>query len=156
MSVLITDVTVGDRTGRAVQVVDGRITWLGDTAEAPPAARSVAGDGALLTPAFVDGHVHATATGLALLGLDLHSSVSLADAVASVARHVAAAPAGIVLGTGWDETPWPERRGLTRHDLDAVVGGRPSAENPGRSAMPGTASSSAVDTVAEWTSTRAR
>ncbi len=126
MSLLITDVTVGDRTGRAVQVVDGRITWLGDTAEAPPAARTVAGDGALLTPAFVDGHVHATATGLALLGLDLHSSVSLADAVASVARHVAAAPAGIVLGTGWDETPWPERRGLTRHDLDAVVGGRPA------------------------------
>ena len=126
MSLLITDVTVGDRTGRAVHVVDGRITWLGDAAEAPPAARTVAGDGALLTPAFVDGHVHATATGLALTGLDLHSSVSLADAVASVARHVASAPAGIVLGTGWDETAWPERRGLTRHDLDAVVRGRPA------------------------------
>ena len=126
MSLLITDVTVGDRAGRALLVVDGRITWLGDAAEAPPAARRVAGDGALLTPAFVDGHVHATATGLSLTGLDLHSSVSLADAVASVARHVAAAPAGIVLGTGWDETAWPERRGLTRHDLDAVVGGRPA------------------------------
>jgi predicted amidohydrolase YtcJ len=126
MSLLITDVTVGDRAGRALHVVDGRISWLGDAAEAPPAARTVAGDGALLTPAFVDGHVHATATGLALTGLDLHSSVSLADAVASVAGYVAAAPAGIVLGTGWDETAWPERRGLTRHDLDAVVGGRPA------------------------------
>ena len=33
---------------------------------------------------------------------------------------------GIVLGTGWDETGWPERRGLTRADLDAVVGDRPA------------------------------
>jgi predicted amidohydrolase YtcJ len=126
MNLLITDVTVGDRAGRAVLVADGRIAWLGDAAKAPAAARTIAGGGALLTPAFADGHVHATATGLALTGLDLHSSVSLADAVASVARHVAAAPAGIVLGTGWDETAWPERRGLTRHDLDAVVAGRPA------------------------------
>ena len=126
MNLLVTDVTVGDRPGRAVHVVDGRIAWLGDAGAAPSAERTIAGEGALLTPAFVDAHVHATATGLALTGLDLHSSVSLADAVASVARHVAAAPAGIVLGTGWDETPWPERRGLTRHDLDAVVGGRPA------------------------------
>ena len=31
-----------------------------------------------------------------------------------------------MLGTGWDETGWPEGRGLTRHDLDAVVGDRPA------------------------------
>jgi predicted amidohydrolase YtcJ len=31
-----------------------------------------------------------------------------------------------VLGTGWDETAWPERRGLTRADLDAVLGYRPA------------------------------
>ena len=29
MSLLLTDVTVGDRPGRAVHVVDGRIAWLG-------------------------------------------------------------------------------------------------------------------------------
>jgi predicted amidohydrolase YtcJ len=125
MTLLVTDVTVGDRPGRAVQVVDGRIAWMGDAAQAPSADRTIAGEGALLTPAFVDAHVHATATGLALTGLDLHPSLSLAEAVASVADHVGARD-GIVLGTGWDETPWPERRGLTRHDLDAVVGDRPA------------------------------
>jgi predicted amidohydrolase YtcJ len=125
MTLLVTDVTVGDRPGRAVQVVDGRIAWMGDAAQAPSADRTIAGEGALLTPAFVDAHVHATATGLALTGLDLHPSLSLAEAVASVADHVGAGD-GIVLGTGWDETPWPERRGLTRHDLDAVVGDRPA------------------------------
>ncbi|HEX2074901.1 MAG TPA: amidohydrolase [Geodermatophilus sp.] len=126
MNLLLTDVTVGDRPGRAVAVADGRIAWLGAAADAPPADRVLDGQGALLTPAFVDAHVHATATGLALTGLDLHSSSSLAEAIASVARHAGTAPAGIVLGTGWDETGWPEGRGLTRADLDAVVGGRPA------------------------------
>jgi predicted amidohydrolase YtcJ len=125
MSLLLTDVTVGDRPGRAVHVAAGRIAWLGDAATAPRAERTIAGEGALLTPAFVDAHVHATATGLALTGLDLHGRSSLAEAVASVAAHVRAATHGVVLGTGWDETGWPEGRGLTREDLDAVAGDRP-------------------------------
>jgi predicted amidohydrolase YtcJ len=125
MSLLICDVTVGDRPGRAVHIVGGRIAWTGDAADAPSADRVAAGEGALLTPAFVDAHVHATATGLALTGLDLHASLSLADAVLAV-KEQAAAATGIVLGTGWDETRWPESRGLTRADLDAVVGDRPA------------------------------
>lgn len=123
---LLTDVTVGDRPGRAVHVAGGRIAWVGAAVDAPPAGQLLAGEGALLTPAFVDAHVHATATGLALTGLDLHSRSSLAEAVAAVARAVRTAPPGILLGTGWDETGWPEGRGLTRADLDAVVGDRPA------------------------------
>ena len=126
MSLLVTDVTVGDRPGRAVHVVDGRIAWLGPAADAPAADQVLDGGGALLTPAFVDAHVHATATGLALTGLDLHGTMSLRAAVDRVAGQAAAAPTGTVLGTGWDETAWPEGRGLTRHDLDAVVGERPA------------------------------
>ena len=103
-SVLVTDVTVGDRAGRAVLVEGGRIAWLGDAAAAPSAARVVAGEGALLTPAFVDAHVHATATGLALTGLDLHSRSSLTEAIASLRAHAEATPGGVLLGTGWDET----------------------------------------------------
>ena len=125
MSLLLADVTIGDRPGRAMHVVDGRIAWVGEAADAPAADRTVAGEGALLTPAFVDSHVHATSTGLALTGLDLHSSSSLAETVALVARFAQRSP-GIVLGTGWDETGWPERRGLTRADLDAVLGYRPA------------------------------
>ena len=57
-------------------VVDGAtVTWLGtDDAVAPhlgPGDTVVDLAGALVTPAFVDAHVHATATGLALTGLDL-------------------------------------------------------------------------------------
>ena len=125
MTTLVTDVTIGDRPGRALHVVDGRIAWVGEAAEAPAADRTIAGEGALLTPAFVDAHVHATGTGLALTGLDLHSSSSLAETLALVARFAQRSP-GAVLGTGWDETGWPERRGLTRADLDAVLGYRPA------------------------------
>ncbi|MPQ99662.1 amidohydrolase family protein [Modestobacter sp. I12A-02628] len=125
MSLLLTGVTVGDARGRAVHVDGGRIRWVGPAADAPAADRVLDGEGALLTPAFVDAHVHATATGLALTGLDLHSSVSLPAAVAAVRAHVDREPAGVVLGTGWEETSWPEGRGLTRADLDAVVGDRP-------------------------------
>ncbi|MCZ2839030.1 amidohydrolase [Modestobacter sp. VKM Ac-2985] len=123
---LIRDVTVGDRPGRAVHVVAGRIAWLGAAADAPTAGRVLDGGGALLTPAFVDAHVHATATGLALTGLDLHGADSLRSALTGVTAQTTAAPTGTVLGTGWDETGWPEGRGLTRHDLDAVVGERPA------------------------------
>jgi predicted amidohydrolase YtcJ len=123
VTLLISDVTIGDRSGPAVAVADGRIAWVGAVGDAPAADAVVVGEGALLTPAFVDAHVHATATGLALTGLDLHGRSSVADAVAAAAS---AGGSGILLGTGWDETGWPEGRGLTRHDLDAVVGDRPA------------------------------
>ena len=126
MNLLLTGVTVGDAPSRAVHVVDGAVAWVGPAADAPRADRTWDGGGALLTPACVDAHVHATATGLALTGLALHGADSLRSALAAVAAHVAVHPTGTVLGTGWDETVWPEGRALTRHDLDAVVGDRPA------------------------------
>ena len=88
---LVTDVTVGDTPGRAVHLADGRISWLGPAPQAPVAARVLDGEGALLTPAFVDAHVHATSTGLALTGLDLHGCDSLRAAVARIGGHAALA-----------------------------------------------------------------
>jgi predicted amidohydrolase YtcJ len=126
MTLLVTDVTVGDRRGRAVLVDGGRLAWLGEAADAPPSGRTVAGEGALLTPGFVDAHVHATSTGLALSGLDLHSSSTLAETLQALKEHAAATTPGIVLGTGWDETGWPEGRAPTRAEVDAVVGSRPA------------------------------
>ena len=80
--------------------------------------------GALVTPAFVDAHVHATSTGLALTGLDLSGAVSLADCLRQVEAAGRAARGGVVLGHGWDETTWPEHRPPTRQELDrASYGG---------------------------------
>ena len=60
-----------DPRATAMLVRDGRIAWLGADADAPAADVTVDLGGALVTPAFVDAHLHATDTGLAFDGLDL-------------------------------------------------------------------------------------
>jgi predicted amidohydrolase YtcJ len=99
---------------------DGTVLWAGDEdgAAAWGAARVVDLDGAFLAPAFVDAHVHATSTGLALVGLELRHARSLGqalDAIEAAARTGRGRP---VLGSGWDETDWPERRPPTAAELD--------------------------------------
>src|SRR4051794_21569875 len=83
-----------DPRATALLVRDGRIAWLGAGADAPPADRVVELDGALVTPAFVDAHVHATDTGLALSGLDLSGTRSAGEVCAAVAAFAGGLPAG--------------------------------------------------------------
>lgn len=88
------------------------------------AVRTVDLAGALVTPAFVDAHVHSTSTGLALTGLDLTGSPSVSHALAAVEAHARTNRGGPVIGHGWDETRWPDRRPPTRDELDrASYGG---------------------------------
>ncbi len=83
-------------------------------------------EGALVTPAFVDAHVHATSTGLALTGLDLAGAGSREQVLDRLAEFAANQPAdAVVLGTGWDETRWPDRTPPTAEQLDRAAGGRP-------------------------------
>ncbi|HST64678.1 MAG TPA: amidohydrolase family protein [Mycobacteriales bacterium] len=102
----------------ALLVRDGEIAWVGDAAAAGDADETVELRGALLTPAFVDAHVHATSTGLALLGLDLTATTSLGQALDLVERAARASGGRPLLGHGWDETRWPERRPPTSAELD--------------------------------------
>jgi hypothetical protein len=81
-------------------------------------------DGALVTPAFVDAHVHTTSTGLALTGLDLTEITSLTELLAAVEADARRNRGGAVVGHGWDETRWPQGRPPTREELDrASYGG---------------------------------
>ncbi|WP_040710270.1 amidohydrolase [Nocardia takedensis] len=113
----------------AMAVTDGTVVWLG--AERPgralhPDAEIIDLAGAFVAPAFVDPHVHLTALGLRLTGLDLAAADSLADCLARVRAHAAAEPGGPILGDGWDETRWPEGRPPTVAEIDAAAGpGRP-------------------------------
>lgn len=117
-----------DPFASAMLVSGDTVAWVGsDDAAAGHAVNAdevVELDGALVTPAFVDAHVHTTETGLALTTLDLHATTSLAQALRQVedaARRAAGRP---VLGHGWDERGWPERRPPTRAELDrASYGG---------------------------------
>lgn len=114
-----------DPGATALLVRDGRIAWVGADADAPAADEVVELDGALVTPAFVDAHVHTTDTGLALSGLDLSGTRSAAEVCAAVARFAAGLPAdAVVLGHGWDESGWADRRLPDAAELDRAAGGR--------------------------------
>ena len=59
--------------------------------------------GAVVTPAFVDAHVHATATGLLVDGLDLTGCPSAQALLDAVAARAAARPGALVWGHGWQD-----------------------------------------------------
>lgn len=109
-------------------LVDGdTIAWLGDDAAAE-SYRDVADEvvrlhGHLVTPGFVDAHVHATSTGIQQTAIDLRSITSveaLLDRVRSAAQAGQGRP---ILGHGWDDTLWEEARLPTREELDRASWG---------------------------------
>jgi predicted amidohydrolase YtcJ len=108
-------------------LTDGdRIVWVGQEGAADALAADVTVDlrDGWLAPAFVDAHVHATSTGMALSGLDLTGTTSLGQALRLLEEHCRRVRGGVVLGTGWDETLWPERRPPSAAELDrASYGG---------------------------------
>ncbi len=126
--------TPADPLATAMVVENGMVAWVGTEDAADTHADSVAEvidlRGALVTPAFVDAHVHATSNGLALTGLDLSGCPSRASALERIAAHAAALPVdAVVIGTGWDETTWDRsvpdgQRPLTTAELDRAAGGR--------------------------------
>ncbi|MEU8827849.1 amidohydrolase [Streptomyces sp. NPDC048636] len=119
-----------DPFATAMVVQRGAIAWVGSEGAADSFADGVDEviqlDGALVTPAFTDAHVHTTATGLALTGLDLAGARTLADTLDRVRTHAAARPDDrVLLGHGWDAGGWPEGRPPRRAELDEATGGRP-------------------------------
>ncbi|WP_432496058.1 amidohydrolase [Kineococcus gypseus] len=108
-------------------VEGGAVAWIGPDEAAGAWTRGdeevVELRGALVTPAFVDAHVHLTETGLRATGLELsgaRSAREVLDAVAGAARGGSA----LVVGAGWDESTWPGgEEPPTRAQLAAAAGG---------------------------------
>lgn len=115
-----------DATAMAVR--DGVVAWLGsdDVGRGQfPDADIVDLAGSFVAPAFVDSHIHLTATGLTLTGLDLRAATSRQHCLQLIADHAAAHPDRLVWGHGWDESAWPENSPPSTADLDALLGDRP-------------------------------
>ena len=74
---------------------------------------------ALVTPAFVDAHLHLTQTGLRGTSVDLRSARSREQVLDAVG---AAAGGGPVLGGGWDEHGWPDPRPPSAAELQRAAG----------------------------------
>jgi len=119
---------VADPLATSLVVVGDEIAWIGSDEVAAGHSDGVDAvvdlDGALVTPAFVDAHVHTSATGLGLRSVDLSDARSLArvlDRIEQAARQRAGRP---VYAPNWDEQDWPECRPPTAMELDrATYGG---------------------------------
>src|ERR1700716_2153818 len=106
-------------------VRDGLVTWLGSDPVGRaqfPDAEIVDLDGAFVAPGFVDSHVHVTATGLTLSGLDLRDASSRQHFLRLIAEYARRHPDGPIWGHGWDDSDWPEQAPPTTADLDGVLG----------------------------------
>jgi predicted amidohydrolase YtcJ len=116
-----------DPFATALLVDDDTLAWIGSDEAAVTLEASadevVELDGALVTPAFVDAHVHATETGLALDGVDLRGARSVREILDRVERAARAGRGRPVLGHGWDERALAEGRPPTRGELDRASAG---------------------------------
>lgn len=117
-----------DRFTGLVLADDGRIKQVlhrGDKRPERPTYQ-LDGKGQFLIPGMIDSHGHVMGLGFGALTLDLTDTRSLAEALAKVAAYAQAHPdRPWILGRGWNQELWPEKRFPTAAELDAVVGDRP-------------------------------
>ncbi|MEO6580082.1 MAG: amidohydrolase family protein [Sphingomicrobium sp.] len=107
---------------------DGKVKRLlhGEKFKLPPGTRVVDAEGRTLLPGLIDAHGHVMGLGQAALQLDLVGTKSLAELQQRLAAYAAANPGtGWILGGGWNQEMWNEKRFPTSADLDAVVPDRP-------------------------------
>jgi len=87
---------------------------------------TVDGGGRTLLPGLIDAHGHVMALGFGALHLDLTGTTSVADLQQRLKAYAAANPdAKWIIGRGWNQELWSEKRFPTSADLDAVVSDRP-------------------------------
>jgi predicted amidohydrolase YtcJ len=84
--------------------------------------------GRCVLPGLTDSHIHFTWYALSLRELDLSRASTLAEMLALVAEWARETPEGAwIVGRGWDQELWPERRFPMAADLDAVAPAHPVA-----------------------------
>jgi len=108
---------------------DGRVVQLLAKGDPRPAALYDArtdANGRTLLPGLIEAHGHVMALGFGALQLDLTGTTSLADLQQRLKAYAAANPqAKWILGRGWNQEHWADKRFPTAADLDAVVADRP-------------------------------
>jgi predicted amidohydrolase YtcJ len=113
----------------AIAVGDGKIVWVGKTAEAK---RLFSGEvqaidlhGATVLPGIIDAHTHLMSLGESFLKLNLKDVSTPEQAVKMVRQRAStAAPGEWVLGWGWDEGRWASNF-PTNRELSAAAPNNP-------------------------------
>jgi predicted amidohydrolase YtcJ len=89
-------------------------------------AHTIDGHGRTLLPGLIDAHGHVIDLGFAALRLDATGARSIGELQQRIRAYAAAHPRDSwILGFGWNQELWPDKRFPTAADLDAVVRDRP-------------------------------
>ncbi len=107
---------------------DGRIVQVLHRGDARPGKVDflLDGKGQVLMPGLIDSHTHVMELGLAVLTLDLTDTRSIGEALTRIAAYAKAHPdRPWIVGRGWNQELWAEKRFPTAAELDAAVPDRP-------------------------------
>jgi hypothetical protein len=107
---------------------DGKVKAVLERAELYKAkvADTVDGGGRTLLPGLIDAHGHVADLGFTALRLNLTGTHSLAELQQRLRDYAATHPKDSwLIGFGWNQELWPNKRFPTSADLDAVVNDRP-------------------------------
>lgn len=98
----------------------GSESWLGDLRVAGGEVLDL--QGRCVLPGLTDSHIHFTWYALGIRHVDLTGATALGEVLALVAGQAQETePGEWILGRGWDQERWPERRFPTAADLDRVA-----------------------------------
>jgi len=121
-------ITMNDRQPRAeaLAVKNGRIVYVGSSEEAGKyvgeGTRVIDAEGRTIAPGFIDTHIHLIGFGFSLMWIDLRDVTSIEELKRRVRERVKSTPVGKwIIGRGWDQEKFVEKRYPTRWDLDEVA-----------------------------------
>ncbi|MDB6127504.1 MAG: putative metal-dependent hydrolase with the TIM-barrel fold, partial [Verrucomicrobia bacterium] len=124
--------TANDAAPRAtaVVVVEGRITYVGDSAgasaHAPADAMKIDLARGTVVPGLTDAHAHLAGIGFRELNFNLEGTTGIADLQRRLrGRAASSTTKGWITGRGWIESHWAPPAFPTKADLDEVVADRP-------------------------------
>jgi predicted amidohydrolase YtcJ len=114
----------------AIAIKHDKIAQVGTNEEIKPwigkNTKVISLKGKTVVPGFIDTHIHVADFGRLLTWIDLNDAASIKEMQESLSQRVAKAPKGKwLLGRGWNQTCFAEKRLPTRFDLDVV-----SPDNP--------------------------
>jgi hypothetical protein len=132
-AILNSRIYTGDATrpwAEALGVAGGRIVLVGSSDEvrraATPSTAMHELPGRLVTPGLVDAHLHFVSFGLYLERVDLRDLPSIAACRERVrAATATTAPGTWIIGRGWNQHLWAERRDPSARDLDDIAPDHP-------------------------------
>ena len=92
----------------------------------PRGTKVIDAHGKTLLPGLIDAHGHVLDLGMTQMTVQLVGTSSIADLQTRLRDYAAAHPRDAwIIGFGWNQELWPDKRYPTAADLDAVVSDRP-------------------------------